>query len=69
MFLQKYRAGKLTAYQASRLLGFYSRFEFKAFLKARNIYDHAYNVDELAEDVETLQKLEGNPKTEDRHQA
>jgi predicted HTH domain antitoxin len=64
-----YRAGKLTAYQASRLLGFCSRFEFEAFLKARNIYDHAYNVEDLAEDVETLQKLEGIPRTEDRHQA
>ncbi len=55
-----YRSGKLTAFQASRLLGFDSRFEFEGFLKARNIYDHAYSVEDLAEDTETLRKLEEN---------
>lgn len=53
-----YRWGKLTAFQASRLLGFDSRFEFEGFLKARKIYDHAYSVEDLAEDTETLRKLE-----------
>jgi len=53
-----YRSGKLTAFQASRLLGFDSRFEFEGFLKARNIYDHAYSVEDLAGDTETLRKLE-----------
>ncbi len=55
-----YRSGKLRAFQASRLLGFDSRFEFEGFLKARNIYDHAYSVEDLAEDAETLHKLEEN---------
>jgi predicted HTH domain antitoxin len=53
-----YRSGKLTAFQASRLLGFKSRFEFEGFLKAHNIYEHAYSEEDLAEDTETLRKLE-----------
>jgi len=53
-----YRSGKLTAFQASRLLGLDSRFEFDRFLKSRNIHDHAYSVDDLAEDAKTLRKLE-----------
>jgi predicted HTH domain antitoxin len=61
-----YRSGKLTAFQARLLLGFQSRFEFDAFLKARNIYDHAYSVEDLAEDIETLRKLEASQ--EDRGQ-
>jgi predicted HTH domain antitoxin len=53
-----YRSATLTAFQAARLLGFTSRFEFEAFLKARNIFDHAYGLEDLAGDVETLRKLE-----------
>jgi hypothetical protein len=40
--LAGYRSGKLTSYQAGRLLGLGSRFEFEALLKTRGIYDHAY---------------------------
>jgi predicted HTH domain antitoxin len=61
-----YRSGKLTAFQASRLLGFSSRFEFEAFLKERGIYDHAYGVDDLADDWSMLGErkpdAEGRPK-------
>jgi len=55
-----YRSGKLTAFQASRLLGFSSRFEFEAFLKVRGIYDHAYGVDDLADDWKALGQREPN---------
>ncbi len=64
-----YCSGKLTAFQASRLLGFNSRLEFEGFLKARNIYDQAYSVEDLAEDLETLGKLQRNAKAEDCRQA
>ena len=49
-----YRSGKLTASQASRLLGFGSRFDFEGFLKQRSIFDHAYNAEDLQADVEAL---------------
>ena len=55
--IEGYRAGKLSHYQASQLLGL-SRFEFDAFLKQRNIEDHAYGVDDLQEDQKTLDELQ-----------
>jgi len=57
--LAGYCSGKLTSFQAGRLPGFTSRFEFEAFLKASNIFEHALSVGDLAEDLETLRKLDG----------
>lgn len=51
-----YRSGKLTAWEAGRLLGL-ARFEFEGFLKKHRIYDHAYSADDLADDVDSLRKL------------
>lgn len=53
-----YRSGSLTAYQAGRLLGFSSRFEFETLLKNRGICDGAYGAEDLAEDLESLNKLQ-----------
>ena len=64
-----YCSGELAAFQACRLLGFESRFEFESFLKARNISDRAYDAKDLAEDMETLRKLEGDANAGDRRQA
>ena len=55
-----YRSGKLTTYQAGRLLGLDSRFEFEGFLKSRGIYDHAYTVEDLDQDLENLHTLAVN---------
>jgi len=55
--VEGYRSGALTHYQASQLLGL-SRFEFDGFLKDRNIFDHAYDAEALAQDIETLRQLE-----------
>jgi len=54
--IEGYRTGALSHYQASQLLGL-TAFEFDAFLKERRIYDHAYGVDDLDEDCETLRQL------------
>jgi predicted HTH domain antitoxin len=51
-----YRAGTLSAFQASQLLGL-SRFEFDGFLKERQIYEHAYDVEDLEQDQKTLSDL------------
>ena len=59
-----YRAGSLTAYEARRLLGFQTRFEFEGFLKERGIYDHAYDVADLERDVDNLARVLG--KTPDK---
>jgi predicted HTH domain antitoxin len=55
--IEGYRSGALTHYQASQLLGL-SRLEFDGFLKDRNIYDQAYNAEDLEQDLETLRQLE-----------
>jgi predicted HTH domain antitoxin len=55
--IEGYRSGKLTHYQASQLLGM-TRFEFDGFLKARGIYDHAYSMEDLEQDLATIQELE-----------
>jgi len=57
--LEGYRSGALSHYQASQLLGL-SRFAFDGFLKERGIYDHAFGVEDLKQDEETLRELEGN---------
>ncbi len=55
--LAGYRVGTLSHHQASRLLAL-SRFEFDGFLKGRHIYDHAYGLEDLEEDRETLRELQ-----------
>ena len=57
--IEGYRSGALSHYEASQLLQV-SRFEFDAFLKARNIYDHAYDLQEFEQDLETLRDLEAS---------
>ncbi len=57
--IEGYRSGVLTHYEASQLLQL-SRFEFDAFLKARNIDDHAYDLRDFEQDLETLRDLEAS---------
>lgn len=57
LVIEGYRSGALSHYQAGQMLGI-SRFEFDGFLKARNIYDHAYGIEDLEQDRETLRQLE-----------
>jgi predicted HTH domain antitoxin len=55
--IEGYRSEKLTHYQAAQLLGL-TRFEFDGFLKAHQIYDHAYSAEDLERDLATMRKLE-----------
>ncbi len=56
LVIEGYRAETLSHFQASQILGL-SRFEFDGFLKQRQIYDHAYNSEDLEQDRETLRLL------------
>jgi len=51
--IEGYRSGILSQFQAGELLGL-SRLEFEAFLKDRDIYDHAYDAEDFAEDVAAI---------------
>ncbi len=53
LVIEGYRSGAFSHYQASHMLGL-SRIEFDGFLKARKIYDHAYDVQALEEDIKTV---------------
>jgi predicted HTH domain antitoxin len=55
--IEGYRSGALTHYEARQLLGL-SRLEFEAWLKRRHIDDHAYDVEDLEQDVKTIEGLE-----------
>jgi len=55
--IEGYCTGVLTHHQASQLLGL-SRFGFDGFLKDRNIYDHAYGIEDLEQDLKSLRQLE-----------
>lgn len=57
--IEGYRSGALSHFEAGQLLGL-SRFEFDGFLKERNIYDHAYDVEDFAQDMESLRQLRIN---------
>lgn len=57
--IEGYRSEALTHHEASQLLGL-SRFEFDGFLKSRNIYDHAYDIDDFEQDLKTLTQLEAS---------
>lgn len=57
--IQGYRSGALTHHQASQRRNL-QRLEFDALLKRRNVDDHAYDVEDLARDVETLERLEAS---------
>ena len=57
--IEGYRSGALTHYEASQLVQL-SRLEFDALLKRRNIDDHAYDVEALEQDVETIERLEAS---------
>lgn len=58
--IEGYRSGSLSAYQTRRLLGFETGYELDGFLKAHNVWEHAYSLEDLERDRETLNDLESN---------
>lgn len=56
--IEGYRSGALSAYQTRRLLGFETRYELDGFLKAHSVWEHAYGLEDLEQDRQTLRQLE-----------
>lgn len=54
--IQGYQAETLTHAEAAHLLGL-SRYEFDALLKERGVWDHAYSIEDLQQDIRTLEEL------------
>jgi predicted HTH domain antitoxin len=57
--IEGFRTGVLTHYEASQLLGV-ARLEFEALLKRRDVEEYGYDVEDLEQDLETLQRLEAS---------
>src|SRR5580658_886221 len=55
--IEGYRSGALSAYRTRRLLGFETRYELDGFLKAHNVWEHAYTLEDLQQDRGTLRQL------------
>ena len=53
--IKGYRSGALTAYQTRRLLGFDTRYEFDGFLKAHDVWEHAYSLEDFQHDFQGLE--------------
>jgi len=56
-----YRTRVLSHHQTSQMLGLW-RFDFDALLKERQIFDHAYDEQDLEQDMETLDLLRAKEK-------
>jgi hypothetical protein len=54
--LNSYKIGEITEFQIQQMLGFDSRFEVHAFLKANHVYSD-YSIDDLDREVATLENL------------
>jgi len=54
-----YRSGALTARQTRELLGIATRYEFDGFLKDHDVWEHAYSVEDLEQDMVTLERWLG----------
>jgi predicted HTH domain antitoxin len=57
--IEGYRSGAFSHHEASQLLKL-SRLEFEALLKRRPVDDYAYDVEDLEQDLATLDRLEAN---------
>lgn len=56
-----YRSDALTSYQTSRLLGI-CRLELDGFLKANDVREHSYSVEDLEIDLKNLGSLGDNTR-------
>jgi predicted HTH domain antitoxin len=51
--IEGYRSGALTARQTRELLGFETRYELDGFLKAHNVWEHAYSLEDFEHDLQS----------------
>jgi len=56
--IEGYRSGSLSPLKTRLLLGFETRYEFDGFLKARKVWEHAYDLEDLEQDRKTMRQLE-----------
>lgn len=52
--IEGYRSRALSGSQTRRLLGFETRYELDGFLKQHKVWEHAYSLEDLIDDRETI---------------
>jgi hypothetical protein len=62
-----YRSGAFTAHQTRLILGFETRYELDGFLKAHEVWDHAYSVEDLEKDAARFEAVEAMLRFADEH--
>ena len=60
--IEGYRSGSLSPLQTRLMLGFETRYELDGFLKAHNVWEHAYSLEDFNHDRETMRQLEAEGK-------
>lgn len=60
--IEGYRSGSLTPLQTRLMLGFETRYELDGFLKAHNVWEHAYSLEDFEHDRATMRQLEAEGK-------
>ena len=55
--IEGYRSGTLSPLQTRLLLGFETRYEFEGFLKDHQVWENAYDLNDMEEDRETMQQV------------
>ncbi len=57
-----YRTGALSTRDTRILLGFKTRYELDGFLKANEVWEHAYGIADFEQDIATLDGLQAAGK-------
>jgi predicted HTH domain antitoxin len=55
--IEGYRSGALSPLQTRLLLGFETRYELDCFLRGHQVSEHAYDIEDLEQDRETIRLL------------
>jgi predicted HTH domain antitoxin len=63
--IEGYRSGSLSPLETRLMLGFETRYEFDVFLKQHNVWEHAYDLDDLEQDRETMRLLQAAGRLQD----
>ena len=58
MAIEGYRSGALSAHRLRVLLGFGTGYELDGFLKAHNVWENSYDLEDLDQDRQTIRHLE-----------
>ncbi len=58
--IEGYRSGSLSPLQTRLMLGFETRYEFDGFLKQHQVWEHAYDLEDLEQDRATMRRLEAS---------